>query len=187
MRNTLHVPTQNIVLYGRSLGSGPSCHLAAGTAASDDGPVGGLILHAPFMSVYRIVVDTGCTVYGDRFPNIEYAPMIHSSVLLIHGTSDQIVPFYHSEKIYQALPPACRAKPLYIEGMGHNNVHSAVRPMFVDRVAEYLDQHVMPFLVHPEMGSAKFVKPKKSFKIRSSSFHKMISGSASDLSSGRSN
>ena len=175
------------MLYGRSLGSGPSCYLAAGTASSDDGPVGGLILHAPFMSVYRIVVDTGCTVYGDKFPNIEYAPMIKSSVLLIHGTCDHIVPFYHSEKIYQALPPVCRAKPLYIEDMGHNNVHTAVRPMFVDRVAEYLDQHIMPFLVHPEKEAVKFPKSKKSFKIRSSSFHRMILGSASDVSSGRSN
>ena len=80
LRNDLHVPAQNVVLYGRSLGSGPSCQLAAGTALSEDpedgGPVGGVILHAPFLSVYRIVIDTGCTVYGDKFPNIDQAPHI---------------------------------------------------------------------------------------------------------------
>lgn len=142
------MPSQNIVLYGRSLGSGPSCYLASGTAQSEDpalgGPVGGVILHAPFLSVYRIVVETGCTVYGDKFPNIDYAPSIESPLILVHGSADQIVPFNHSEKLYEALQPCARAKPLYIEGMGHNNVHSIVRPMFVSRLNEFLDEKIWP-------------------------------------------
>ncbi|KAG7359846.1 serine aminopeptidase, S33 [Nitzschia inconspicua] len=148
LRHDLDVPAKNIVLYGRSLGSGPSCQLAAGTALSEDpesgGPVGGVILHAPFLSVYRIVIDTGCTVYGDKFPNIDQAPSIKSPTILVHGTADQIVPFNHSERLYEALPKESRARPLYIEGMGHNNVHSVVRPMFVARLNEFLDEHVWP-------------------------------------------
>jgi hypothetical protein len=122
--------------------------LAAGSAQSEDksmgGPVGGVILHAPFLSVYRIVVDTGCTVYGDKFPNIDYVPEIDSPVILVHGTADQIVPFNHSERLYDALPPSSRARPLYIEGMGHNNVHSVVRPMFIARLNDFLDTKVWP-------------------------------------------
>mmetsp|Transcript_2110 Transcript_2110/g.3792 ORF Transcript_2110/g.3792 Transcript_2110/m.3792 type:complete len:324 (+) Transcript_2110:113-1084(+) len=149
LRQELRIPNSNIVLYGRSLGSGPSCYLAAGTASesregSEDGPVGGLILHAPFLSVYRIVLETGCTVYGDKFPNIDYAPYIGSPVMLVHGTADQIVPFNHSERLLEAVPPAHRAHPLFIEGMGHNNVHASVRPLFVERLVEYLDKHVWP-------------------------------------------
>ena len=148
LRFDLNVPARNIVLYGRSLGSGPSCYLAAGTAQSKDpalgGPVGGVILHAPFLSVFRIVVDTGCTIYGDKFPNIDHAPMIESPLVLVHGTADQIVPFNHSERLFDALQPKARARPLYIEGMGHNNVHSVVRPMFVSRLNEFLDEHVWP-------------------------------------------
>lgn len=146
LRFDLDVPAQNIVLYGRSLGSGPSCYKAAGTAQSKElgGPVGGVILHAPFLSVYRIVLDTGCTVYGDKFPNIDYAPSIESPLCLVHGTADQIVPFNHSERMYEALQPKARARPLFIEGMGHNNVHTVVRPMFVSRLNEFLDQNVWP-------------------------------------------
>ena len=148
LRFDLDVPAQNIVLYGRSLGSGPSCHLAAGSAQSQDtesgGPVGGVILHAPFLSVYRIVLETGCTVYGDKFPNIDNAPFIKSPTILVHGTADQIVPFNHSERLFEALPKGSRARPLYIEGMGHNNVHSVVRPMFVARLNEYLDEEIWP-------------------------------------------
>jgi len=148
VKNNLKVPSQNIVLYGRSLGGGPSCFMAAGTSQSVDktlgGPVGGVILHAPFLSVYRIVVDTGCTVYGDKFPNIDYVPQIKSPVILVHGTADQIVPFNHSERLYEALQPSSRSRPLYIEGMGHNNVHSVVRPMFIARLNDFLDTKVWP-------------------------------------------
>jgi fermentation-respiration switch protein FrsA (DUF1100 family) len=148
LRFNLKVPAQNVVLYGRSLGGGPSCFMAAGSAQSEDkslgGPVGGVILHAPFLSVYRIVVDTGCTVYGDKFHNIDYVPQIDSPVILVHGTADQIVPFNHSERLYEALPPKSRARPLYIEGMGHNNVHSVVRPMFIARLNHFLDTNVWP-------------------------------------------
>jgi dienelactone hydrolase len=161
LRSDLNVPSKNIVLYGRSLGSGPSCYMASGTAESEDlslggGPVGGVILHAPFLSVYRIVVETGCTVYGDKFPNIDYAPMIQSPVLFVHGTADQIVPFNHSERLYDALPPKSRAKPLFIEGMGHNNVHSVVRPMFVARLNEYLEEHVWPNIRQPKLVDASY-------------------------------
>jgi fermentation-respiration switch protein FrsA (DUF1100 family) len=150
------VPSNNIVLYGRSLGSGPSCYLAARTALSQkkdveeapgEGPVGGLILHAPFLSVFRVVFDAGCTLYGDKFVNIDILPMVQSPTILIHGTADQIVPFHHSEKLFEAIPADFQARPLYIENMSHNNVHAQVRPMFVDRLSDYLRDHVWPNVV----------------------------------------
>ena len=161
LRNTMNVPAKNIVLYGRSLGSGPSCHLAAGKSQANlEDPVGGVILHAPFLSVFRIVVDTGCTVYGDKFPNVDLVPLIKSPVLLVHGTADQIVPFYHSEKLHDALTKDCRVKPLFIDEMTHNNVHAAVRPLFIARLAEYLEEHIFPFTCdHSAKRAVKVVRP----------------------------
>ena len=46
LRNILGIPACQIVLFGRSLGSGPSCYLAAKTA-HDGESVAGLILHSP--------------------------------------------------------------------------------------------------------------------------------------------
>jgi fermentation-respiration switch protein FrsA (DUF1100 family) len=139
----LQIPPSSIVLYGRSLGSGPSCFLAARTAEEGDA-VGGLILHAPFLSVYRIVIDSGCTLPGDRFPNVDFAPSIRSPVLFIHGTKDSIVPFNHSERLLETILEPYRADPVFIKGMGHNNVHASVRPMFIDRLRRYFDRHVLP-------------------------------------------
>ncbi|KAL3790490.1 hypothetical protein HJC23_012046 [Cyclotella cryptica] len=143
LRNILRIPTSNIILYGRSLGSGPSCYLAARTAEEGDA-VGGLILHAPFLSVYRIVIESGCTLPGDRFPNVDFAPSIRSPVLLIHGTKDSIVPFNHSERLLETVIEPYRAEPLFIKGMGHNNVHASIRPFFIEKLRKYLDKHILP-------------------------------------------
>ncbi|KAL7547123.1 hypothetical protein ACHAWF_010441 [Thalassiosira exigua] len=142
LTSVLGIPPSSIVLYGRSLGSGPSCYLAARTA--DEGsPVGGLVLHAPFLSVYRIVLESGCTLPGDRFPNVDFAPGVRSPVLFVHGTKDSIVPFHHSERLLETIREDCRAEPVFVKGMGHNNVHASVRPLFIDRLRRYLDRHVM--------------------------------------------
>lgn len=70
LTETAGVFPHQLVLYGRSLGSGPSCYLAHKTA-EEGNSVGGLILHSPFMSVYRVVVNLGFTVSGDKFPNVD--------------------------------------------------------------------------------------------------------------------
>ncbi len=81
------IPPQQIVLYGRSLGSGPSCYLAAKTALSGNS-VGGLVLHSPFLSVYKVVADLNgldMSLVGDLFHNERRARNIRCPTLIIHG------------------------------------------------------------------------------------------------------
>lgn len=134
------IAPENIILYGRSLGSGPSCYLAMKTA--QEGPsksVGGLILHAPFLSIYRVVIDTKCTLLGDKFPNIDYAPHVRCPVFLIHGTKDSIVPFSHSEQLYEQFPKEYIQRPFFVKGMGHNQIHQVLRPVLVKRLTQFLE------------------------------------------------
>ena len=67
-----------IVLWGRSLGTGPSCYLA------EKKKVGGIILETPFMTAFRTVTETPFLPW-DRFRNLERAPSIHCPSLVIHG------------------------------------------------------------------------------------------------------
>lgn len=143
LRYHLDIPASQIVLYGRSLGSGPSCYLAAETSlATDEDTVGGLILHAPFLSVFRIVLESGCTLMGDQFPNIDFVPSIDTPTLLIHGKVDKVVPVSHSMSIYQALAPESKTPPLFIEDMGHNNVQVEVREEFLLHITAYLERYL---------------------------------------------
>ena len=143
LRLRLDIPAEQIVLYGRSLGSGPSCYLAAETSvARDEDSVGGLILHAPFLSVFRIVLESGCTLMGDQFPNVDYIPNVRAPTLLIHGKVDKVVPVSHSKTLYHKLQDESKTPPLFIDDMGHNNVQLVVRDMFLDHLKNYLDKYV---------------------------------------------
>ena len=65
LTENLNIPADRIFLYGRSIGSGPSCYLA------ERHEVAGVILHSPIMSALRVVFNLRFTLPFDRFPNID--------------------------------------------------------------------------------------------------------------------
>ena len=134
-----HVPPCQIVLYGRSLGSGPSCYLARQTP-----DLGGVILQSPLLSAYRVALAFRRTMLGDKFPNVDSAPFLRCPIFIIHGTQDEVVPFWHGQDLFLALPQEWRAKPFWVEGAGHNNIEAMLRPTgtFVAKLMEFLDLHV---------------------------------------------
>ena len=134
---------EQIVLYGRSLGSGPSCYLAAKTASRDGRSVAGLILHSPFTSVYRVVFDVGLTLLGDKFPNIDRLAKVKCPVCIIHGQKDKIVPFEHGMALYETLPKQCRADPIFVENMTHNYHGYEAEVAVMEKLNHYLDYHIL--------------------------------------------
>lgn len=62
----------------------------------------------------------------------------------MHGTQDEVVPFWHGEDLFMSLNQQWRAKPFWVEGAGHNNIEALLRPTgaFVDKLVEFLDLHV---------------------------------------------
>jgi len=121
LRNFRSVPASNIILFGRSLGSGPSCYLASRLSKAG-ARLGGLILQSPLLSVYRVLLDLRFTFYGDQFANIDYIGSVDCPVFVIHGVADEIVPFWNGESLFLAVPVEWRAKPLWVAGAGHNDI-----------------------------------------------------------------
>ena len=109
----LKVPTMRIILYGRSLGSGPTIYLASKYE------VAGVILHSPISSIYRVLFDFRWTFPGDMFPNYDRIREVRCPVMVIHGMRDEVVPLRHAEQLHEN----CQHKvdPLYFENAGHNN------------------------------------------------------------------
>jgi len=91
------IPSESIVLHGRSLGSGPSCKLASKYK------VGGLILESPFVSAFRVMTHVTLLPW-DKFSNIDCAKKVACPSLVIHGEMDEVVPFWHGQRIFDALP-----------------------------------------------------------------------------------
>lgn len=138
-----HIPPEQIVLYGRSLGSGPSCYLASKTA-KEGRSIAGVILQSPLLSAYRVAFNFRFTMAGDKFPNIDYAPCIECPVFIVHGTQDEVVPFWHGQDLFMSIQQCWRAKPFWVEGAGHNNIEALLRPSgaFITKLVEFLDLHV---------------------------------------------
>jgi fermentation-respiration switch protein FrsA (DUF1100 family) len=130
VRDILGIPWNKVVLYGRSLGSGPSVHLAALTAAR------GLILQAPLMSTYRVAMNFRFTLEGDAFPNIDLIDKVVCPTYIIHGTKDEIVPVSHGEELYRKLRNPY--SPYFVDGGGHNNLEVFRRQEFFHRLYDFL-------------------------------------------------
>jgi abhydrolase domain-containing protein 17 len=111
--NKLKVPPDRIIIFGRSVGSGPSTYLASRY------PSAGLILESAFTSTFRVVVPIKILPF-DKFPNQARLAQIRRPILVIHGTQDQVIPFSHGQALYQtARDPKIF---LQIDGADHNNV-----------------------------------------------------------------
>lgn len=81
---------EDIVLYGQSIGTGPTSWLAAKTPG-----LAGVILHAPFVSGLRVIKPTlnHWPAFADIFPNFKFVPKIKSRTLIMH-VSMIISPMY---------------------------------------------------------------------------------------------
>lgn len=90
LTENLNISPDNIILYGRSIGSGPSCYLA------EKYDVAGVILHAGVLSIFRVLFNLRWTLPFDNFPNVDRIKNIDCPVYIVHGRRDEIVPFYHA-------------------------------------------------------------------------------------------
>ncbi|BAZ08264.1 hypothetical protein NIES4071_00690 [Calothrix sp. NIES-4071] len=135
LTQVLKVAPQNIIVYGRSVGGGSAVDLAARK------PVAGLVLESTFTSTFRVKIPFPILPF-DRFPNIDKIDDIKSPVLIMHGTDDNVIPFWHSQKLFEKAPSP--KLNLWIEGAGHNdfthvagNLHGKALQEFVGLIKGY--------------------------------------------------
>eukprot|EP00544_Gedaniella_sp_CCMP2646_P014753 CAMPEP_0202502822 /NCGR_PEP_ID=MMETSP1361-20130828/40062_1 /ASSEMBLY_ACC=CAM_ASM_000849 /TAXON_ID=210615 /ORGANISM="Staurosira complex sp., Strain CCMP2646" /LENGTH=385 /DNA_ID=CAMNT_0049135907 /DNA_START=84 /DNA_END=1238 /DNA_ORIENTATION=+ len=128
LKNVAEGVASNIILYGQSVGSGPSCHLAC---KNDD--IGGLILHSPFTSGMRVLTPSRALACLDIYPNINRITKVKCPVMVIHGVLDEEVDISHGKAMHNAVPPDLRREPWWVKDRGHNDITEGPGKM-----AEYL-------------------------------------------------
>lgn len=74
------------------------------------------------MSIFRVAFPFRFTFPCDMFPNIDRIGNITCPVFIVHGTKDEVVPFWNGEQLFLAAPVHLRARPFWIDGGGHNNL-----------------------------------------------------------------
>lgn len=144
--NDLKIPANRIIIYGRSIGSGPACDLAyreniEGTTVSPL-DAAGVLLQSPLESGGRIFSHMlSLVAYPlDIFRNYEKVPSIKCPVAIMHGKCDRVVPVTNGEKLYELV--AQKYNPLWIEGHGHNDMPQDMCFRYAKGFVEYLSSQV---------------------------------------------
>lgn len=95
--NTLGFDHKKIIVFGRSIGSGPAVHLAAKLQ------LGGLFLLTPFKSIKGAVRNMLGKVaeffVKQRFDNLSKIVHCKCPIGIVHGDSDPMIPLEHSEEL----------------------------------------------------------------------------------------
>ncbi|XP_020694095.1 alpha/beta hydrolase domain-containing protein 17B isoform X1 [Dendrobium catenatum] len=115
LEETYGILSQDIILYGQSVGSGPTLDLATRLPC-----LKAVVLHSPILSGLRVMYPVKRTYWFDIFKNIDKIQLVNCPVLVIHGTDDDVVNFSHGKKLWEL----CKEKyePLWIKGGNHCNL-----------------------------------------------------------------
>jgi fermentation-respiration switch protein FrsA (DUF1100 family) len=107
------VDASKIIFYGRSLGGGAVCALAA------ERPPAAMILTSTFVGIRAMAVKylVPGFLIRDPFDNLTVVRDFHGPLLIVHGRHDPIIPFAHGEQLHNA---AKRSK-LVAYDCGHND------------------------------------------------------------------
>ena len=97
VNNVMKFDSKDIILFGRSIGSGPATYLAS------KHPIHSLILMSAFISLRAVAKNLVGSVLqyiiADRFNNKEYLKNVCCPVFIIHGKMDNIVPYTQAEEL----------------------------------------------------------------------------------------
>ena len=109
---------KEVVVFGRSLGSGPAVYVASRR------PVAGAVLVTPFDSLVAVgkrhypFLPVGWLL-RHRFESVELAPHMASPLLCLAAGRDEVIPLVHSKRLFDAWAGPKRWVELH--GAGHNS------------------------------------------------------------------
>jgi len=112
---------ENILVYGRSIGSGIAVNVAA------QNPCKGLILESPFSSLGKLATEKFPFFFPSlllryRFDNIGKINHVKCPVIFLHGSADELIPAAHSEQLFRKF--SGKKKMIIVAGGSHNDLHA---------------------------------------------------------------
>ncbi len=125
----------NIVIFGRSVGSGPSIYLA-----ESHPEVKAVLLMSPFKSTFTTAIPLPFAIFPrDRFPNLKRIRNIRLPLLVIHGAEDEVIPVSHGEALVEA-SPASSKNFFPIQGGGHNDLFEIAGDEIINHIVEFVER-----------------------------------------------
>ena len=125
---------RNIIIYGFSLGTG----IAFDLACDKKYPNGGVILQSPFLSITRIFYNFKKTYYFDIFNSIDKVKFCESTIYIIHGNKDTIVPYIHGRILAKLLPKKCLYDFYTVQDANHNDLIKFAREQLYINLSNFI-------------------------------------------------
>lgn len=122
MLEKLGIEPKDVIIFGRSIGSGPSIHVASKFE------VGGLLLISAFSSIREVARDKVGNALSylvkERFNNLSKIERVKCPVTLVHGQKDELVSVEHALKLHGSLRVSRKARRP--GEAGHSPQHDAL-------------------------------------------------------------
>ncbi len=126
----LKISPDRIIVHGRSVGGALAMHIASRQK------VAGLVLESSFVTAFRVITHIPLLPF-DKFKNIDKIKKAECPVLVIHGRSDRLVPFWHGEKLFkEAKEPKLK---LWVDNAGHNDLVLVADKSYWDAIKRFTD------------------------------------------------
>ncbi|XP_076898402.1 uncharacterized protein LOC143551954, partial [Bidens hawaiensis] len=109
------VSQEDLILYGQSVGSGPTLHLASKLPR-----LRGVVLHSAILSGLRVVCHVNCRFCFDIYKNVNKIKKVKCPTLVIHGMEDDVVSSLHGKRLWKKAKDPY--EPLWIKGGNHCNL-----------------------------------------------------------------
>ncbi|KAF9662781.1 hypothetical protein SADUNF_Sadunf18G0089900 [Salix dunnii] len=130
LRKDYGIKQEELILYGQSVGSGPTLHLASRLQK-----LRGVVLHSAILSGIRVLCPVKMTFWFDIFKNIDKIRLVSCPVLVIHGTNDDIVDLSHGKRLWELAKE--KYDPLWVKGGGHCNLETY--PEYIKHLRKFIN------------------------------------------------
>lgn len=131
MISELKISPKRIIVYGVSIGSGPTCHLASHFE------VGGIIIQCGILSGFRVVNFNSCGCF-DTFKNYNEVKRIKCPAMVMHGQKDTVVDVSHGRKLFRLIPEKYRILAWYPANADHNDIIEKNIDEYLSKMTHYL-------------------------------------------------
>ncbi|ERN16807.1 hypothetical protein AMTRI_Chr02g264050 [Amborella trichopoda] len=115
LKDQYGIRDEDLILYGQSVGSGPTLDLASRLPN-----LRAVVLHSPILSGLRVMCTVKRSYWFDIYKNVDKIGLVNCPVLVIHGTADEVVDWSHGKQLWELSKN--KYDPLWIDGGGHCNL-----------------------------------------------------------------
>ena len=125
----LAISPDDLIIWGRSLGGGPSIYLLS------QKPAAGAIIESTFSTLHQVMTHWKLTPF-DPYPNDALIKKIKVPILLIHGMQDTLIGPHHAK----TLARNCQNCTLWLsQSSGHNDILLVEKADYMKKILGFID------------------------------------------------